>query len=207
GGIRMDVAGATVDLAGFDNSVTYLHEPSGAANAADRDIQLGGATLTISAGSNGSFSGAISGPGNLVKNGNGAQTLGGCESSYSGTTTINGGTLHVACLRDGGTVSSIGSSGAAPSNLVLNGGSLSYVGAGGSTDRQFTLGTAGGTLAASGSGAIVYTSTAPITLDGTTARTITLRGTSTHDNTLAAEIADGSAGATSLSKADAGTWV
>src|SRR5690606_38386809 len=82
-----------------------------------------------------------------------------------------------------------------------------YVGAGGSTDRQFTLGTAGGTLAASGSGAIVYTSTAPITLDGTTARTITLRGTSTHDNTLAAEIADGSAGATSLSKADAGTWV
>src|SRR5690606_41853506 len=34
-----------------------------------------------------------------------------------------------------------------------------------------------------------------------------VRGTSTHDNTLAAESADGSAGATSLSKADAGTWV
>ena len=40
----MDVAGATLDLDGFNTTVAYLNEASSTAN---RNIALGGATLTI----------------------------------------------------------------------------------------------------------------------------------------------------------------
>ena len=201
-GIRMDGANTTLDLAGLNNTVAYLHELS--STAANRNILLGGATLTITAG--GTYSGVISGNGNLVKSVGGVQTLAGCNNSYTGTTRITGGTLAVSCLNDGGSNSSIGNSGADAGNLYI-GGTLSYVGAGSSTNRQFTIGSAGGTLDASGTDAVNYTSTAPIVLEGTTARTLTIRGTSVSNNTLAAQITDSGVGATRLTKIDAGTWV
>ncbi|ENR66211.1 autotransporter-associated beta strand [Brucella abortus 63/294] len=93
-----NAAGAILDLDGFDTSVTSL---SGG-GALGGNVALGGATLTISSGnSNGtSYTGAITGIGNFVKNGNGTQRLTGCASSYSGSTTINGGVLEVSCLAD-----------------------------------------------------------------------------------------------------------
>lgn len=208
GALRMDGIGSTLDLDGFDNTVSTIAEYSTAVGDITRRITLGGATLTVG-GANGSYSGTITGPGNLVKTASGTQTLAGCTSDYSGTTTISGGALAVACLGDGGEASSIGSSSADAANLVLDGGTLAYVGDGDSTDRQFTLGDAvSSTLTASGDGAIDFTSTAPIMFEGTTARTLVLRGTSSGDNTLSAQIDDASAsGVTRITKADASTWI
>ncbi|MBZ9846364.1 autotransporter-associated beta strand repeat-containing protein, partial [Mesorhizobium sp. CA5] len=189
-------SGATLDLADNNNTVGGLNGGG--------SVALGTATLTLSSGFN--FSGAITGTGGLTKSVSGTQTLSGCSSTYDSVTTITGGTLAVSCLANGGFASSIGDSSAAATNLVLNGGTLQYIGAAGSTDRQFTLGTSGGTLDASGSGAINFTSTA-VTLSGTGNRTLTLAGSNTANNSLSARIDDPSVGATSLTKSGAGTWV
>ncbi|HWP39613.1 MAG TPA: hypothetical protein VNL70_01720, partial [Tepidisphaeraceae bacterium] len=59
-------------------------------------------------------------------------------------------TLTVNNLTNGGSPSSIGASSSAAGNLVLNGGTLRYSGAGGSTDRLFTIQPNGATIDASG---------------------------------------------------------
>lgn len=201
-----NVAGATVDLAGYDTAVGYLT----GGGTTGGNVTLGGATLTLNwASGSADFAGAISGNGDLIKTGGVAQTLSGCDSDYTGTTTVNSGVLAVACLTDGGVASSIGASSADASNLVINGGTLRYVGAGGSTDRQFTLGASGGNaLDASGTGAIEFTSTAPLTFSGTdTAQTLTLTGSNAGDNKLAVRITNNGVGVTSLTKTGVGTWI
>ncbi|MBZ9738665.1 autotransporter-associated beta strand repeat-containing protein [Mesorhizobium sp. CO1-1-4] len=196
GGMTVN-AGATLDLNDLSNTVGGL--------AGAGSVALGSGTLTLSNGL--SFSGSIAGGGGLVKSGLGTQTLSGCSSSYDGSTTITGGVLAVTCLNNGGVASSIGDSSAAATNLVLDGGTLQYIGAVGSTNRQFTLGSGGGTFDASGSGAINFTSTAAVTLSGAGNRTLTLTGTNTANNTLAARIDNPAGAATALTKSGTGTWV
>jgi fibronectin-binding autotransporter adhesin len=196
-------AGVLLDLDGFDTVVSSLN--GGGANGGN--IDLGSATLTILDGVNRTYAGVISGSGNLVKNGTRIQALSGCNSDYTGSTTINAGTLQVTCLEDGGASSSIGAATSDPANLVIDGGTLNYVGTGGSTDREFTLGTGGGTIASNGSGAIDFSFTGPVTLDGTgTARTLTLTGDNTGLNIFSAQLDDDGAGATSLTKTGDGRW-
>ena len=96
-------------------------------------------------------SGAVSGTGGLTKTGTGTWTLSGA-STFTGATIVRAGTLAVTALADGGTASPLGRSTNVAANLVLNGGTLSYTGATQSTNRLFTLGTASGTIDASGSG-------------------------------------------------------
>ncbi|MEQ3651105.1 autotransporter-associated beta strand repeat-containing protein [Hyphomonas sp.] len=203
-----DLAGATLDLDGFDNTFIYINGGGGLGG----DIALGDATLTISAGANSAeYAGTISGSGGLVKNGasNQLQTLTGCNSSYSGSTVINGGILAVSCLQDGGANSTIGASSADASNLVLDGGMLRYLGAGNSTDRTFTLGASlTSSLEASGSGAVNFTNTSAIAFSSPASdQRLTLAGTNTDDNRLAALISNNGAGETSLSKTGTGTWI
>jgi fibronectin-binding autotransporter adhesin len=208
GALTLDnVAGVQLDLNGFNNSVAYLT----AGGTTGGGITLGGATLTITTGNNGAtvnYAGAITGTGSLIKNGAQIQRLSGCASDYSGSTTINGGIIEATCLTDGGLASSIGASGAGASSLILNGGTLRYVGAGGSTNRQFTLGaSAGNALDASGTGAINFTSSAPFTFSSpNTAQTLTLTGTNTGNNILAAQITNNGTGLTALTKTGVGTW-
>jgi autotransporter-associated beta strand protein len=144
----------------------------------------------------------------LTLAGNGTLVLDGANT-YTGGTTITGGTLSANTLTTGGVASSIGASTSAAANLVLNGGTLRYTGATTSTDRLFTLGTtAGSALDASGSGAINFANTGSCVLSGTnTARTLTLTGTNTGNNTLAGIITDNGTGATSLVKSGGGTWL
>lgn len=198
-----NVAGATLDLNGFNNTVASL---SGGGTLGG-NVTLGSATLTLSNGSNQGYYGAISGSGGLTKNGAGAQSLRGCNSSYTGATIINGGVLGAICLENGGVNSSIGASASGPASLVINGGTLAYIGTGDSTDRLFTLGTGGGTLDSSGTGALQMTNVGSVTLAGTnTARTFTLAGTNAGTNIFSAQLNNNGTGATSLSKIGTGTW-
>ncbi|HWW57263.1 MAG TPA: autotransporter-associated beta strand repeat-containing protein [Sphingopyxis sp.] len=202
-----DTAGVLLDLDGYDNNVLYL----AGGGTTGGNVVLDTATLTITSGGSAAanFGGAISGSGGLIKSGGGFQRLSGCSSSYSGTTVINQGTLAVDCLGDGGANSSIGSSSSAAGNLVLSGGTLQYVGAGGATNRQFTLGASTTSkLDASGTGAIAFTHAGPLTFaSANTAQTLTLGGASTANNILAAQITNNGTGVTRLTKTDAGTWI
>src|SRR3546814_13140051 len=98
----------------------------------------------------------------------------------------------------------MGTSSADASNLVIDGGAFRYLGSGDSTNRQFTLGSsAGSALESWGSGAINFTSSAPLTFSApNTTQTLTLGGTNSDNNTLAAQLVDNGAGVTSLTKAN-----
>jgi autotransporter-associated beta strand protein len=73
-----------------------------------------------------------------------------------------GSTLTVSSLNDGN--SSIGTSTAAE-DLVVQGSTLRYVGGAVSTNRLLTVGTAGATIDASGSGALNFANSAPLAID------------------------------------------
>ncbi|XHR30585.1 MAG: autotransporter-associated beta strand repeat-containing protein [Chthoniobacteraceae bacterium] len=134
-------------------------------------------------------------------------------STYTGITTVDSGVLQVTKLADGGQASSIGASSNAATNLLIdrvaNNGTLKYVGAGDSTDRLFTIRVGG--LDASGSGAIKFTNTGAIALSaGRSAYRLTLTGTNTGDNLLAASLGDGGTSTvvhTTLTKSGIGKWI
>src|SRR6185436_1560823 len=107
-------------------------------------------------------------------------------SNFAGPVTINAGTLSVNALADGGVNSPLGTGGAAAADLVLNGGTLQYTGGAVSLNRQFTLTTSGGTIDSSGSGALTLANAAAVPFSGSGARTLTLAGSNTGANTLAA---------------------
>ncbi|HEY4201336.1 MAG TPA: autotransporter-associated beta strand repeat-containing protein [Devosiaceae bacterium] len=209
-----DVANAVFDVNGKNVQFSALKDAN--ANSGGLfggNIDLNGGTLTVLDGG-GTYTGAIIGNGNLIKTGTTSQpqTLAGCSSSYTGSTTIKKGVLSVACLANGGANSSIGASSAAASNLVLDGGTLRYTGGGNSsTDRQLTLGaTLGNALDASGTGlgTVNFTNTAAITFAmPNTSQALTLTGANTGDNTFAAQIINNGAGQTSLNKTGLGTWI
>jgi fibronectin-binding autotransporter adhesin len=141
------------------------------------------------------------------KSGPGTWVLGGANS-YTGPTTITGGVLTAITLADGGLPSSIGQSSNAAGNLVIDGGTLRYAGSAVSTDRSFTVGPAGATLDASGSGGISYVNPAPVTFSAANVpNTLSLAGTSAVDNSFASQIVDNGSGATSLVKTGPGTWL
>ena len=137
---------------------------------------------------------------------------------YTGATTVNAGVTYITNLANGGSGSSLGAASSAASNLVFNGGTLSYIGSGSSTDRLFTLASAPTALDASGTGPVNFTNTGALGFLNPGARTFTLQGQNTGTNTLAAAIGDsinlagnngsvGNNGITTLQKNGNGTWV
>ncbi len=73
--------------------------------AGSGDVALGSFTLTTGGAGSSSFGGSLQGSGNLVKTGTGGFTLSG-SNSYTGSTTVQAGTLTVG---DGGTQGSLAS--------------------------------------------------------------------------------------------------
>ncbi|HEY1661785.1 MAG TPA: autotransporter-associated beta strand repeat-containing protein [Verrucomicrobiae bacterium] len=149
----------------------------------------------------------IGGSGGLTVSGSGNVTLSGGANTYTGVTTLDSGDLTVSNLSNGGLASDIGAAANSAANFVFNGGTLTYGGGAASIDRAFTLGSAGGTIAASGTGPLNLNSTGTIGISGSGSRALTLSGTDLTDtNILAAVIADGGGGQTSLAMSGAGIW-
>lgn len=171
---------------------------------ANRTVQAENGAASI----DGELSGVITGStgGNFTKTGSGTLALTN-TNTYIGATTVSGGTLEVSVIANGGANSNIGASSNASANLVLNGGTLRYTGSAVSTDRGFTLSNNSG-LDASGNGTISFTNTAtPAFGSANATRTLTLSGTNTGNNTLAANLANNGTGAISLTKNGTGSWV
>jgi autotransporter-associated beta strand protein len=204
--IRLDTDGGTLDASGtgalaFTNPGAIAHNPDAA-----------GHTLTLTGTSSAPnvlvpTLGDGQAPASLTKTGPGSWVLTGANT-YTGATEIDAGVLSVSKLANGGLPSGIGASTNDSTNLFLNGGTLRYTGAGDSTDRFFTLGSAGGTLDASGTGALAFTNnSASLTLFGAGARTLTLTGTNANVNVLGPFLINfGPGGPGSLTKTGPGTW-
>ena len=173
-------------------------------------------TLVALAGGSVEFSGVInegtSVPASNVTVGAATHTgtvrLSNVANGYSGITRItNGATLEAVKLSAGASNSSIGNSSGVATNLVLDGGTLRYIGGGDSSSRLFSVGTSGATLDASGSGALSLSGSGTMGFNSQSgARTLTLAGSNAGDNILNAIVGD-NGGATSLIKIGAGTWM
>ena len=123
---------------------------------------------------------------------------------------LTNGTLQINTLNSAGGTSSIGNSSSVASNLVLNGGTLQYIGAGVSTDRLFTLTANGGAIdsSASSNGALNFNNGGSIVAsgNGTTTGVLTLTGSSTGANIFGDIIPNPTSGTTSLAKSGVGNW-
>jgi len=91
------------DLNGYSQTITGLTEVSGITGTYCIVTNSGSAaTLTINNSSDYTYDSLISGPISLTKSGSGTQTLA-KANTYTGTTTINGGTLFVTNVSGSGT--------------------------------------------------------------------------------------------------------
>jgi autotransporter-associated beta strand protein len=143
----------------------------------------------------------------ITKTGTGTWVLSG-NNSYTGRTLIAGGTLEIPTLANGVSNSAIGASTNLAASLILDGGTLRYTGGAVETDRLFAL-SSSSTIDASGTGAVNFTNPGNMGFNATNvSRTLTLAGSNTGNNTLAAVINNRSvSNITSLTKTGTGTWV
>ena len=144
-------------------------------------LPTGGVTVDCNSDYDFTGTGAVAGAGGLTKSGGGTLTLS-TTNTYTGPTTVTGGTLAIENLGDAGNPSSIGAAGSAASNLVINGGTLALVGEQTSTNRSLTLGSAGGTLAVPPSTSLQISGSlvGSGSLTKTGAGTLILASTNTH---------------------------
>jgi autotransporter-associated beta strand protein len=140
-------------------------------------------------------------------------------NTYTGATIITGiHTLSVSKLDNGGVASNIGASASDAANLVIGqAATLTYTGAGDSTDRLMTLGptnawgSVGPTINNNGTGALNFNNTGAVAFTGAvpggSTQNFTLGGTNTGDNTFAPIITDNGTSPLSFIKAGAGKWI
>ena len=151
---------------------------------------LGGGFVTAATLDAANFAFAANDPsGGLTKSGAGTLTLGSAANNYGGPTKISGGTLSIPTIGNGGAASTLGAASTAAANLVFDGGTLQYTGAGGSTDRDFTI--------VAGKTATVDVSTLNATL--------TLSGSSAATNGSLTKIGNGTLSLTGLANSHTGT--
>ncbi|MBN2612900.1 MAG: autotransporter-associated beta strand repeat-containing protein [Bacteroidales bacterium] len=136
--------------------------------------------------------GFISGPGDMVKTGEGRLEIIN-NNRYTGATIINQGVIEISGLNKSYLSGPLGSSAPHSENLVLNGGILEINGNPCTTNRGMTVGTGGGTLQVGGYSnnvEIMGTITGNGTLTKTGTGTLTL--TSANDYTGGTMIREGS---------------
>ncbi len=186
-----------------------------------RGITIGSPTAsglaTISVSGTLNYAGVIAdngtGSDSLTKTGTGKLVLTGANT-YTGSTTIIG-ILETNLLLDGGVASGIGASTNSAANLILGNGSstgtLRYVGPTTNTDRLFTIGTSSTTgdtvIDSSGTGALRFTNnTGEIAVSVGTTHDLVFTGTNTANNYFAPVIKNLNASPTNVLKEGTGTW-
>ncbi len=155
----------------------------------------------------------INGTGSLEQKGSGILTLNG-SNTFAGATIMTAGTVQTTLIGNAYQPSSIGGGPTLASGLVFNGGTLQYVGNGGSSDRLFTISPNGGFFDASGvsigsglglNGTLILSNPGNVGVSGTgVAENLTLTGNGNAD--LQSIFVDDSSGLTSLFKTGNGTW-
>jgi len=212
-GLGLNADGNTLTIAPSSSASGITMTSGVPASTIAANVALGAAQTWSNDSGNAALtaSGVVSGTAPLTITGNAAVVLTGANS-YTGNTTISGTTLSTGAtgsLADGAAPSSIGASSNAASSLVLNGGTLQYAntGAAEGTDRLFTLGSAGGTLDASGANLISFTNAGNIAFS-TNSSTSSLNLTGTGAGALAALIGNSGTGGntTSVTKTGTGVW-
>jgi autotransporter-associated beta strand protein len=217
---------ANMSVAAPETGITY----TGTITPANDTYRLGGGTGTLTLPNANLLTGARS-----VVVANGGEVFVDDVNDYAGPTTINSTlftsrtdqaivdssnlasqsmsattTLTATTITDGGVPSSIGSSSSDAASLMLQGGTLKYVGPATTTDRLFTIGTRGATIDASGTGNIFFENDGLLAVeDGgpAVARTLVLTGTNDAANALTPLInnaADG--GLVGVTKTGSGLW-
>lgn len=146
----------TLDLDGLADAGTVAGLAGSSANAILTNSNTETAsTLTLNLTNDQTYAGKITGKINLVKNGEGSQTLAGSAITYSGSTTVNAGTLKIDSVSsssqfflNGGRLYQVSSlnSAAKSAAYVFDGGTLSVTG--NSTDHlsNITIEENGGTI-------------------------------------------------------------
>ena len=203
--------GASADWSSsLDVKLTSSNIQAANSGAAARNITLSG-VLSNDGAANGA----------LTKTGAGTLFLNNDSNTFSGQVLSDTGILQVTKLANAGTASSLGTG--ASANVVRLGNNatatLEYVGpTDSSTNRPIQIGTNNATN--TGSAAILNNSASgKLTFNGssfnpavggvTVARTLTLGGSNTMDNTISGQIVDngGVGGTVSVVKQDAGKWI
>jgi len=168
-------SGATYSV-GASDTISSL---SGAGTTA-----LGSNNLTLGSNSSTTYSGTLTGSGNLVKSGTGQLTLSGTSSSFTGGVNITGGKVSVSSSANLGATP--GSADA--DNITLNGGTLKStaeftLG----TNKGITLGSSGGTIETATSASDILTYGGVITGSGNLTKTgngiLLLSGDNTYTGT------------------------
>jgi fibronectin-binding autotransporter adhesin len=216
---------ANLDLNGCSQMISSLSDFNGNGGSITNSAATTPVVLMVNQIATNTFSGLIIDNGtnnaiSLLKSGTGPLRLANTNSSYSGTTTLAGGTLSVASLANYGSNSSLGNrpSGSDSGDnvgILFRGGTLLYTNSTPqSTDRAIRLSTTGGggTIDASGSvpsATVNFTRTlaSPNFWEWPGARTLTLTGSNTGDNTFAMPVSDQSDTTVHLTKSGAGKWV
>ncbi|MEM7541508.1 MAG: autotransporter-associated beta strand repeat-containing protein, partial [Pseudomonadota bacterium] len=189
----LDLDGGTFDLNGFDQDVIALTDTTGTGTVTSGIA--GAVNLDVTGTGTNTFDGGIengTGTVSLTKSGAGGTLTLANNNTYTGVTSITGGTLRIT---------NIGALGDATGNTVVNGGTLD-VGVTGTLAEVLNIqgtganGGSGGALDASVSGVVLDSAASPLTLDGAA----TIR---TADSVILA-ISDVIAGAFDLSLGTAG---
>ncbi len=113
--------------------------------AGTNGIVLAAGDLTVAGAGNTTISPVMSGAGALRKEGASTLVLGGANT-FTGGVTIREGAVSVTNITFGGVAGNLGAAGNATTNLVLDGGTLYFNGAGGGTDRGMSVTANGGRL-------------------------------------------------------------
>jgi autotransporter-associated beta strand protein len=188
----------------FDDNATGSTNVVLNSTATPSDVTFNNITKAYSLTTTGS--GKITGATGFSKRGAGVLTITGIANDYTGVTRLEGGTISVDSLTNGGVAGLLGAATSASTNLVLAGGKLAYTGASTTTNRGFRLEAAssiehandlaitgnvtssGGSLTKLGLGALSFTGTGTNTFGAGGAPAISVNnGTLVFDGTAGAQ--------------------
>ncbi len=175
------VSGAT--SYSFQAGDSVLFNNTGAANSTvtlSSPAPLLPAAVTVNAANNYTLQGigVIGGSTSLFKTNSGVLSVQ-TTNTYTGPTIVGQGTLEITSIANGNAPSSLGASSSSPTNLVLNGSTLRYIGGNASSDRGATLLGTGGAFEIPTSSQNLTLSTTP--LSGSGGLTLMGAGTLTFD--------------------------